>query len=521
VSSFEFNSPRRGVTPEDSVDVRRYLSAISRSRRMILAMLVIVTGTVVAVSLWLPDSYRATTSIVLDDDTSALAPSDPESVRRQLNTIQQLLTSSSVLKNAAARLPGETADSLEDKVGSEVDPEANIVDVSASDENPRRAAEIANTVADTFLTERARLERRRIAETREELEAELARLEADPAGGAQVDALRQRLSQLSVSELSAGSDLQVVSEAETPTAPNSPRPLRNGVLAAFAALFLGVLLALGRDQLTPRVHGPREVGRLLDVRVLAGVPYLRGFRRRARLMSGVEAEAYETLRAAVEVAVPPEGGSTILVSGAVHGEGKTTVTWRLGNGLARAGHRTLLVSADLRVPRLHLLADTDSRLGLGDLLMAMDLEGQELEPALFEQAIHEARPATSGLRRQGCLHVIASGSELKDPGSLVSGPAMTMFLGQVKELDYDYVLVDAPPLLGIADSQVMARQVDQIMLVSRLDRVTLDHLADLREVLEEIDRPVLGVVVIGARGEGSPYYARRAPLIRSEADASS
>ena len=179
------------------------------------------------------------------------------------------------------------------------------------------------------------------------------------------------------------------------------------------------------------------------------------------------------------------------------------------------------MSADLRVPRLHLLAEANNRLGLGDLLTAMDLEGQELEAELFEQAIHEARPGGSGMRRQGCLHVIASGSELKDPGSLVSGPAMTIFLRQVQELDYDYILVDAPPLLGIADSQVMARQVDQIMLVSRLDRVTLDHLADLREVLEELDRPVLGVVVIGARGEGSPYHARRPPLIRSEAEASS
>ncbi len=522
LSSYDLQSPRRGVTPEDSVDVRRYLSAISRSRLMIALILLIVTGTVVAVSLLLPDKYQATTSIVLEEETSALGASDPESVRRQLNTIQQVLTASAVLEQAAARLPGETADGLEDKVNAEVDPEANIVEVNGSDENPRRAAAIANTVASTFLSERARLERQRIAEARQELEVELERLQDDPSAEAQVGALRRRISQLSLSELSAGSDLQIVTEAEPPSAPSSPRPLRNGVLAAFGALFLGVLLALGRDQLTPRVQGPRELGRLLDTRVLAGVPYLRGLRRRARLMSGVEAEAYETLRAAVEVSVPPEGGSTVLVTGAVHGEGKTTVTWRLGNGLARAGHRTLLVSADLRVPRLHVLADAPTRVGLGDLLVAMDLEGQELEPELLEQAIYEARPEGTGMRRQGCLHVIASGSELKDPGSLVSGPAMTMFLRQINELDYDYVLVDGPPLLGIADSQVMARQVDHILLVSRLDRLTLDDVADLREVLEEGDRPVLGVVVIGARAEATPYHlARRPPLIRSEAEASS
>ena len=154
VSSFDLHSPRRGVTPEESVDVRRYLSAISRSRRMILLILVIVTGTVVGVSLWLPYSYSATASIVLEEDTSAFEASDPESVRRQLNTTQQLLTASSVLESAAARLPGETADGLEDKVSSEVDPEANIVKVSASDGDASRAAAIANTVSETFLSER-------------------------------------------------------------------------------------------------------------------------------------------------------------------------------------------------------------------------------------------------------------------------------------------------------------------------------------------------------------------------------
>jgi capsular polysaccharide biosynthesis protein/Mrp family chromosome partitioning ATPase len=509
------------MTPEENVDVRRYLSAIARSKRMILAILIIVTGTVVAISLLLPDKYQASTAIVLEEDSSVLGPSDPETVRRRLNTVRELLTSNGVLESAAAKLPGESADTLADKVTAEVDPEADIVEVKASDENPRQAAAIANTVSRTFLRERARLETRRIARAREELQAELDRLEVQPGAEAQLAALRERISQLSVLELSAGTDLQIVSAAEPPSSPSSPRPFRNGVLAAFGALFLGVLLALGRDQLSPRVQGPRELGRLLDLRVLAGVPYLRGFRGRAQLMSGVEAEAYQTLRAAVEVSVPPDEGATILVTGAVHGEGKTTVTWRLGNGLARAGHRTLLLSADLRVPRLHLLAHAPTRLGVGDLLMTMDLEGEVLSPELFSQAIHEVLPAGSGMRGEGCLHVIASGAEYKDPGSLVSGPAMTMFLRQIKALDYDYVLVDGPPLLGIADSQVMARNVDHVMLVSRLDRLSLDHVGELREVLDNLDRPILGVVVIGARGEASPYYLARRPPLISEAEASS
>jgi Mrp family chromosome partitioning ATPase/capsular polysaccharide biosynthesis protein len=406
-------------------------------------------------------------------------------------------------------------------VSATVNPEADIVDVKAGADDPKRAALVANTVARTFLAQRTQQETNRIASARQQLQNELNRLQVQSGTETQTAALRERISQLSVLELSAGTDMQIVEPAEAPSSASSPRPFRNGVLAAFGALFLGVLLALGRDQLSPRVANPRELGRLLDVRVLAGVPYVRGARRKARrLMSGAEVEAYQTLRAALEIAVPPSQGAAILVTGAVHGEGKTTVTWQLGNGLARAGHRTLMISADLRVPRLQVLAHADSRIGLGDLLLGMELEGGALEPALIDEAITEVLPAGSGVRGYGCLHVIASGTDYKDPGSLLAGPSIATFMNQVKGMGYDYVLVDAPPMLGIADSQVLARHVDNILLVSRLDRLTLDNVAALREALDGLDRPVLGVVVIGARGEASPYYlTRRGPLV-SEAEAS-
>ena len=99
----------------------------------------------------------------------------------------------------------------------------------------------------------------------------------------------------------------------------------------------------------------------------------------------------------------------------------------------------------------------------------------------------------------------------KDPGRLVAGPAMKAFLDHVRGLNYDYVLVDAPPLLGIADSQALARYVDEIVMVNRIDRMTLEHVERLREVLDRIDLRPLGIVVIGARGEISPYYPSAGP----------
>jgi capsular polysaccharide biosynthesis protein len=519
LSSLGFQSPRNDVSSDERVDVRRYLAAISRSRRLIAGIVIFVTAVVLLVSLATSKTYTATTSIVLQQDTTGLGDTSAESLTRILNTTQKLITAEPVLEAAARKLPGETANSLEDKLSSEVDPTANIIDVKASDGEPREAAAIANTVSRTFLQERAALERENLARSRQRLQTQLDRIQATSTADVQAAALRERISQLSVAENSAGSDLQIVAPADPPESPSSPRPLRNAIIAIFGSLFLAVLIALGRDQLSPRVGSPRELGRLLDLRVLAGVPYVRQGSRRASLMSEVEAEAYETLRAAVEVGAPP-GARTLLVTGAVHAEGKTTVTWRLGNALARTGHRTLIVSADLRVPRMQDVAKVPLGTGLADILAAAESESSIRE--VVEEAIVEIVPANAARRQNGCLHMITSGGEVRDPGRLLAGPGLNELLHHLRELDYDFVLLDAPPLIGIADSQVLARSVDQLMLVTRLDRLTLDHVAELREIVDRLDVPVLGLVVIGARGEASPYYlGRRPPLIRSEAEAPS
>lgn len=477
-------------------------------------MVVMVTGLVVGASLVLPKSYQATTSIVLEQTDTGLGDVDPVSTQRRLNTTQMLLTAPSVLDEAAKALPGESRDSLAGKINSEVNPEANIITIKASDDDPKGAAAIANSVSKTFLAERARVERERIARARQRLEDEITQLASAPNAGVQIAALRARISQLSVSEGSAGSDLHQVSTAEVPGAPNSPRPLRNGVLAVFGSLFLAILLALGRDQLSPRIGSPRELGRMLDLRVLAGVPYVRGRRRRrSRVMSGVEAEAYETMRTVLELSAPPDTPQVVLVTGAVHGEGKTTASWRIGHALARAGHRVLVVSADLRVPRLHEVAEIPLGLGLSDILAMIDWEGGAPDEEFLSQAIKEVVTAGPGKRKRGALHVITSGTKAKDPGRLISGPGMAAFLSFVRDLDYSYIIIDAPPLLGIADSQVLVRYCDHMILVNRLDRLTVDHVADLRQILDGIELQPIGIVVIGARGEVSPYYLQRRPPI--------
>ena len=137
---------------DESVDVRRYLDAIRRSSRLILAITVLVSVVVLLVSLLLPPTYQASTQLVFDPFAAGV-DTDAESTQRQLATTNALVTSPRVLRRAAQEVPGETEASLEDKVESQVDPDAsqaNIIEVTASDEDAVQAARIANAVSTTL-----------------------------------------------------------------------------------------------------------------------------------------------------------------------------------------------------------------------------------------------------------------------------------------------------------------------------------------------------------------------------------
>jgi capsular exopolysaccharide synthesis family protein len=513
------SSSEQSTWAEAQVDVRRYLGALRRNRRLMAGIVILITGTILLLSLILPKTYEATARIVLDVETGVIQTPDAETVQRRLATIDALLSSSDVQRQAADKVPGETQGSISSKVDSSVDPTANLIDISASDRDPDKAAAIANAVANTFLATQRQVEEERIGSAISSLEQQLDAL--GQATGPEADAIRERITALQVEQGQAGSELQLAEAAEAPSAPASPKPFRNTILAFFAALFIAVLVALGRDQLRPAIGDSRELSRLLGAPVLAGVPYV-GRRRLARsrhTMSAVEHEAYQTLRAALELSLPPGENQVILITSALHSEGKTTVAARLGQALAQAGHRTLVVSADLRWPGLHRVFDLPPEPGLSDVLSLIERAG--VSDRLLPATAHDV--AFTGMSAdQAPLQVMTSGRKPPDPARLLSSRALHSFLEHLRNSDYSYVLIDAPPMLGIADVQPLAREADQVILVSRLDRVTVDNVIDMEELLRRLEVRPLGLVAIGVKSDVPPSYyltERRPDLIRPERSA--
>jgi capsular exopolysaccharide synthesis family protein len=486
------------LPPDQPVETGRYLDALSRSKLLIAGIVIPLTLAVLLGSLVLPETYRATAKIVLASATDPLQSRDVESVERRLATIDALLTTRETLRRAARRVPGETAATLDPKVSSSVDPRADIINVSATDDTAAGAARIANAVAVTFLANQRRVEQRRLNRARATLTQALRELA--PRRGLQAEAeratIRERLNELNVSAAGSGSELALAEAAQPPSDPFSPRPLRNAVFGFFAALFIAALVVLARAQLKPRISGPRELSRMLELPVLAEVPYVRrGIGHNPQTLSSVEYEAYQTLQASVRRRLPASGEQrVILVTSALHGEGKTEVTAALGLVLSQAIQRTWLVSADMRWPKLHELFDVDQTPGLAEVL-AGSRNGDS-------SRIFELSAARSG---SGRLHVLASGRTPPDPAQLLSGDAIDGFFEEMRETEYDYVLLDGPPLFGLVDSQVLAQRVDGVIVVCRPDRHTPETAVALRELLDRLEVEPLGVVMLGARGASHSY----------------
>jgi capsular exopolysaccharide synthesis family protein len=496
--------PRVSSLGDEAVDVRRYVDVLRRNARLIAAIVVLVTAVVLAVSSAFPKSYKASARLVYNPTLSVLAPTDAESTQRQLATYQSLVQAPTVIAAAARRLHEPTA-AVREATSSSVESSANILSISATAPRPSLAAARSNAVAHAFLNDEEAMQNSGFQDARNQLEAEITRLKGSPNASAQIAALESRISALQISATGTESELQIAESATAPTSATSPRVAVNGLIALVASLIVAILIVLARNQLRPRFASPRELGDALDLPVLAGIPYRRRLTtpRRRLALSGLEREAYDLLQTAVRLLGLPAGGQRILlVTSATHAEGKTTVTANLGRSLARIGAKTLLISGDMRSPTLHEQFDLPSSPGLSECLRTAQTDQSALGDAI-DAAI---RPAPDELN----LDIMAAGRTPSHPTSLVSSPALGTVVEALSERDYTYVLIDSPPLLGISDAQLLARQADDLLLVGRLDRVSPYQVEELQGLLARLELAPVGLTVVGARAEFSPYYINAA-----------
>jgi protein-tyrosine kinase len=168
----------------------------------------------------------------------------------------------------------------------------------------------------------------------------------------------------------------------------------------------------------------------------------------------------------------------ILVSSAEAGEGKTTTTANLGVSLAQAGKRVVLVSADLRRPRLQDFFDKDQGPGLTNVLAG-------------ELTLSEALTRASHMQN---VSMLPSGPVPGNPAELLSSQSMRSLMLELRS-EGDFILIDAPPLLAVADSLMLAQLVDGVIVVADAERTHRSAVQQTRQLLGRVNARVIGAVL--------------------------
>jgi Mrp family chromosome partitioning ATPase/capsular polysaccharide biosynthesis protein len=513
--------PSREQAGEPGVEWRQMGEALRRNAMAIGLAVISVTLLVLALSLVAPAHYRATARIVGDASPAetAGAAADP----RGLTTNLTLLNTPTVRAAAARRVPGETASSVADKVSAVVEPDANVIAITATTGTAASAAALANATAQAFLDQRAANARALLGRTSATLTDQLARLQQAPDSADQAAAVRRRLSDLMVDQANAGSDLQLAAPAQPPSGPSSPRPFRDALIACFIALAVAVLAVLVRERVRPAVGGPRDMRRVLGISVLARLPASAGprtpqlerrmraladrtprlarvltpladlwakarSRRQERSAAGAD-DMLHSLLGAVVVAVPPGPRRVIVVTSPGRDGASTCAAAALARGLAGAGERTLALSTDLAAP------------GLGQALGVP--EGRGLSRVFEHLRAGAPGPLRTSIAPQlDRLQVIPDerhtgpGIELLRPG------AVDGLFSALADADCDYVVVDAPAVTVAPETWLVARHADAILLACP-ERASAEELADARDAVDRLGVRVLGAVLVDGAGGGT------------------
>lgn len=323
-------------------------------------------------------------------------------------------------------------------------------------------------------------------------------------------------------------EVSIVRPAVEPGRPQGRRYRATLAAGALLGLVVGLVLAYIEESLDTSIGTIEDVERYLQLAVIGIVPHIdvrqemeRHLERHPTLVAeegdtghfqallvsllhsrSPVAEAYRTLRTNLQLLSADGRTRVLLVTSATLQEGKTTTLANLALTLARNGLRVLVVDANLRRPTLARYFGAAGGVGLADILTGRSTWRECLRPVdgrLWEWD----EDGVGGLEN---LHIIDSGGIPPNPSELLSGPAMTQFIDQVRN-EFDIVLLDTPPMLPVADAAILAGRVDGALLVYQAGKIGRLLLKRAKAHLESARAKVIGVVLndVPAEVTGSVY----------------
>jgi len=311
-----------------------------------------------------------------------------------------------------------------------------------------------------------------------------------------ITTLRQRQQDLQIAQAQEIPPWRVLETATVPTSPISPNVRRNIIFGFFAGAVLGVMVAVMIENLDPRVKTVAEAKSAAKLPLLGTIPRLpvsrrQGAKPRTLKTFGPIVEAFRSL--AFAIIYGGKSPRTLAITSSLPAEGKSTTSHQLALALAEFGKHVLLVDADMRRSTQFEILGIPNALGLSTILT-----GEKAWQDLLYT--HPDQPK---------LDILVAGPQPINPLLLLGSPVMKLVLEEWQKA-YDIVVIDTPPLTGIADTQAVAQQVDSTLLVVGLGVANFNAISRTLETLKRAEADLLGMVVNYVEGEegGYSYYTK-------------
>jgi capsular exopolysaccharide synthesis family protein len=302
-----------------------------------------------------------------------------------------------------------------------------------------------------------------------------------------MNALKARIAQEGITLKVPRTPVEIVDSAEESSRPISPKLILNVLLSIFIGLFSGIGLAYFIEYLDTSIKTADDIERWVGLPVLGLIPQ----KVRPLIEEGPDsehAEGYRVLRTNMAFADsgPSRGAFAVLSGGA--GEGKSTTAFNLAYICAQQGEKVLLVDADVRRPVQHTILGVSNRFGLTNVL-------------LRDVPVEETIKTTSVPN----LHFLPSGRMPRTSLGVLDPKRISELVHSLK-LKYDIIVFDTPPLVGISDSSVIAKEMDGVLLVVQYRKYPRDMIIRAKQMLDTLGVPQVGVVLNNINIMRDDYY---------------
>lgn len=449
------------------MNARDYFAVLRENKLIIALCLVIGLGLGWGATQILPKTYTSSVTFFVTAGSTSVGQQNPNGdlysglqlAKDRVKSYTELITGVRVAQDAANRLGGSgvTAGEIQSRVTVAATEDTVLLTLTATGRTSDDAVTLIKAVAAAF-------------------QAVVEQVETQKTNGVPETTIVNGAPQ----NIPPVATVQQLDAPAAPPGPITPKLSLNVGIGALLGLVVGFGIAIGRRSLDTSVRTPEELERITEAAVLGAVPEAKAKGASAipgGSGAGATAEAYRRIRTNLEFSNVDGNRRVIVITSALPEEGKTTTACNLAMTLAAIGARVLLVDGDLRRPAAAAMLGLDGSVGITTVLTGK----VELRRAIQSGNI-------------GGIDVLASGRTPPRPNELLASRRAAAMINELRGM-YDFVLIDAPPVLPVADAMNLGTHADGAIVVCQWGKTSRQSVVAAAAALRGVSVPIIGAVL--------------------------